>query len=87
MFVLHWFGITMDGSISLGMYEEFTVKWTSKDDSSAHNQSVQTPLTLMEDILVELEILHQHRIITRLLFSKLATQMFTQKKPMGNCDY
>ena len=42
----------------IGMNEDFKVKLTPKDDSSAYSQSLPTPINLKEDILVELALLH-----------------------------
>ena len=66
-----------------GMNEEFTVKLTPEDDSLAYSQSLPTPITLKEDILVELAILHKYGIITTLPFSKNASPSFAQKNPNG----
>ena len=63
------------------MNEEFKVKLTPEDDSPAYSQSPLTPITLKENILVELALLHRYRIITTLPFSKYASPIFAQKKP------
>ena len=52
------------------MNEEFTVKLTPKDDSPAYSQILPTPINLVEDILVELALLHKDGIITTIPFSK-----------------
>ena len=67
----------------IGMNEDFKVELTPKDDSPAYSQSVPTPIKLMEDILVELALLHRYGIITTLPFSKYASPIFAQKKPDG----
>ena len=41
---------------NIGMNEDFKVKLTPKDDSSAYSQSLPTPKHLKEDILVELAL-------------------------------
>ena len=67
----------------IGMNEDFKVKLTPKDDSTAYSQSLPTPINLKEDILVELALLHRYGIITTLPFSKYASPIFAQKKPNG----
>ena len=67
----------------IGMNEEFKVKWTPTDDSTAYSQSSPTPINLKEDILVELALLHRYGIITILPFSKYTSPIFAQKKPNG----
>ena len=67
-----------------GMNEEFKVKLTPKDDSPAYSQSLPTPISLKEDIYVELALLQRYRIIISLPFSKYASPIFAQKKPNGN---
>ena len=52
------------------MNEEFTVKFTPKDDSPAYSQILPAPINLIEDILVELALLHKDGIITTIPFSK-----------------
>ena len=63
----------------IGMNEDFKVKLTPKDDSPAYSQSLPTPITLKEDIVVELALLHRYGIITTLPFSKYASPIFAQK--------
>ena len=70
----------------IGMNEDFKVKLTPKDDSPAYSQSLPTPITLKEDILVELALLHLYEIITTLPFSKYASPIFAQKKPNVSYD-
>ena len=43
----------------IGMNEEFKVKLTPKENSSAYSQSLPTPINLKEDNLVELALLHR----------------------------
>ena len=66
----------------IGVNEDFKVKLTPKDESSAYSQSLPTPVNLKEDILVELALLHKHGVITT-LFSKSASPIFARKKPNG----
>ena len=67
----------------IGMNEEFKVKLTPKDDSPAYSQSLPAPISLKEDIFVELAMLHKYGMITTLPFSKYASPIFAQKKPDG----
>ena len=41
------------------------------------------PIHLKVDLIVELVLMHKHRIITVLLFSKYASPIFAQRKPNG----
>ena len=50
----------------IGMNEEFTVKLTPKDNSTAYSQSLPIPVNLKEDIFVELALLYKYGIITTL---------------------
>ena len=68
IFAMHRFDI--------GMNEDFKVTLTPKDDSPAYSQSLPTPITLKEDILVDLALLHRYGIITTLPFSKYASSIF-----------
>ena len=65
------------------MNEEFKVKLTPKDDSPAYSQNLPAPITLKEDILVELAMLHKYGIITTLPFSKNASPILDQKNLNG----
>ena len=67
----------------IGMNEEFKVKLTPKDDFPAYSQNLPAPITLKEDIFVELAMLHKYGIITTLPFSKNASPIFDQKKLNG----
>ena len=67
----------------IGVNEEFTVKLTPKDETTAYSQSLPTPVNLKEDILAELALLHKYGIKTTLPFSKYASPIFAQKKPNG----
>ena len=73
IFALHRFEIRMK--------EEFTVKLTPKNETPAYSQSLPTPVSLKEDILVVLALLHKYGIISALPFSKYASPTFAQKKP------
>ena len=56
--------------MDIGMITEFKVKLTPKDNKAAYNQSLPMPIHLMEDLIVELALMHQYGIITVLPFSK-----------------
>ena len=67
----------------IGLNEDFKVKLTPKDNSSAYSQNLPTPINLREDILVELGMLYRNGIITTFPFSKYAGPIFAQIKPYG----
>ena len=72
----------------IGVNEEFTVKLTPKDETTAYSQSLPTPVNLKEDILAELALLHKYGIKTTFPFSKYASPIFAQKKNLmvnGDC--
>ena len=58
------------------------MKLTSNVDRPAYSQSVPININL-EDITVELALLHKYGIITTLPFSKYASPIFAQRKPNG----
>ena len=70
----------------IGMNDDFKVKLTPKEDSPAYRQSLQTPINLKEDIIVELTLLHRYGIFSTLAFSKYASPIFAQKNLMANYD-
>ena len=55
----------------IGMNEDFKVKLTPKDDCPAYCQNLPTPITLKEDIFVEVALIHQFGIITTLQFPNM----------------
>ena len=59
------------------------MKLTPNDDRPAYSQSLPTPISLKDDITVELALLHKYGIITTLPFSKYASPIFAQRKPNG----
>ena len=65
------------------MNKEFKVKLTAKDNKVLRRQNLLMPIHLKEDLIVELALMHEHGIITVLLFSKYASRMFAQRKPNG----
>ena len=69
--------------MDIGMNTEFKVKLTPKDDKAVYSQSLPTPIHLIEDLIVELALMHKYGIITVLPFSKYASPIFAQRKPNG----
>ena len=65
------------------MNTEFKVKLTNKDDKAIYSQSLPRPIHLREDLIVELALMHEQRIITVLHFSKYASPISAQRKPNG----
>ena len=63
--------------------EEFKVKPTPKDAFPAFSQSLPQPISLKEDILVLLALIHRYGIISTLPFSKYAGPIFAHKQPNG----
>ena len=68
---------------AIGTNREFKVKLTPNDDRPAYSQSLPTPISLKDDITVELALLHKYGIKTTLPFSKYASPIFAQRKPNG----
>ena len=62
---------------------EFKVQLTPLDNRPAYSQSHPAPISLKDEILVELALLHQYGIITTPPFSKYASPILAQKKPDG----
>ena len=65
------------------MNTEFKMKLTPKDDKAVYSQSLPVPIHLKEDLIVELTLMHNYGIITVLPFSKYASPIFAQRKPIG----
>ena len=70
--------------MDIGLYKEFKVKLTPKDDKVVYRESLPMPIHLKEDLIVELALMHKYGIITVLPFSKYASPIFAQRKPKGN---
>ena len=70
--------------MDFGMNTEFKVKLAPKDDKAVYSQSLQTPIHLKIDLIVEVVLMHKYGIITVLPFSKYASPIFAQRKPNGN---
>ena len=62
---------------------EFKVQLTPLDNRPAYSQSLPAPINFKDYILVELALLHKYGIITTLPFSKYASPIFAQRKPIG----
>ena len=69
--------------MDIGMNTEFKVKLTPKDAKAVYSQSLQKPIHLKGDLIVELALMHKVGIITVLPFSKYASPIFAQRKPNG----
>ena len=65
-----------------GVNREFKVKLTPNDDRPAYSQTLPAPINL-NDITVELALLHKYGVITTLPFSQYARPIFAQRKPNG----
>ena len=70
--------------MDIGMYTEFKVKLTPKDDKAVYSRSLPMPIQLKEDLIVELALTHKYEIVTVLPFSKYASPIFAQRKPNWN---
>ena len=68
-------------SLDIGMNTEFKVQLTPKDGRAVYSQTLQMPIYLKEDLLVEKALMHNYGIITVLTFSKYASPIYAQKKP------
>ena len=69
--------------MEIGMNNEFKVRLTPIDDNAVCSQRLPMPIHLKEDLIVELTFLHKYGIITVLPFSKYASPIFVQRKPIG----
>ena len=67
----------------IGINSEFKLQLIPLNNRPAYTQSLPAPIKFMDDILVELALLHKYGIITTLPFSKYASPMFAQRKPNG----
>ena len=65
------------------MNSEFKVKLTTKDDKVVCSQSLPMPIHLKEDLIVELALMEKYGIVTVLPFSKYASPIIAQRKPIG----
>ena len=65
---------------NIGMKTQFKVSLTPKDDKHVHNQILLVPMNLKEDLTVALT--HLYGIITEQPFSKYASLIFAQRKPI-----
>ena len=71
----------------IGINTEFKIQLTPLDNRPAYSQSLPAPINLKDDILVELALLHKYGIITTLPFSKYASPIFAQRKPIGKLRF
>ena len=65
------------------MNTEFKVKLTPKDDEAVYGQNLPVPPHLKDDLTIESALIHKHRFITVLLFSKYASPIIVKRKPNG----
>ena len=70
--------------LDIGIYHDFKVKLTLIDESPVYSQNLPTPISLKEDISVEVASLHKYGIIPTLTFSKYASPIFAQRKQTAN---
>ena len=69
--------------MDIGMNTEFKERLTPKGDKAVYSQSLPMPIHLKEDLIVELALMHKYGIIRVLPFSRYASPMFAQRKPIG----
>ena len=69
--------------MNIGMNTEFKVKLTPKDNKVVDSHSLPMPIHLKEDLIVELGLMHENGIPTRLAFSKYSSPIFEERKPNG----
>ena len=69
--------------LDIGINHDFKIKLTPKTDEPVYSQSLPCPTDLKEDLTVELALMHYFGIITTLPFSKYASPIFAQRKPIG----
>ena len=62
---------------------EFKVKLTPKDDKVVYSQSLPMPIHLKENLVVESALMHKYGNVTVLPFSKYASPIFAERKPIG----
>ena len=69
--------------MDIGMNTVFKMRLTPKDDKAVYSQSLPMPIHLKEDLIVEVALMHKYGVITVLPFSKYASPIFAQRKPIG----
>ena len=69
--------------MDIGKNTEFNWKLTPKDDKSVNCQSEPMPIQLEKDIFLEKVLMQKYGIITKLLFSKYESPIFSQRIPNG----
>ena len=65
----------------LGINTEFKIKLTPKHDERVYAQSLPTPTNLKDDLLVELALMQEYGIFTKLPYSKYSSPISAQRKP------
>ena len=77
-----WYIITISSPVIASLFcinKEIKVKLSPNDNRPAYSQSLRTPINLLDDITVELALLHRYGIITTLPFSKFASPIFLRE--------
>ena len=69
--------------LDIGINTEFKIKLTPKHDEPVYAQSLPTPKNLKDDLLVELALMQEYGIITKLPYSNYSSPIFAQRKPNG----
>ena len=63
------------------MNTEFKVQLTPKKDKAVCSENLPKPIPLEDDLIVKLDLVHKHDIITVLPFSRYARLVFAQSRP------
>ena len=66
--------------MDIGMKIEFKVKLTPKDDKGVYSQNLPNPIYLVQNLILQLVLIHKYGILTVLPFSKHANPIFVQRK-------
>ena len=82
-FLVEYYDIFARHRMDIGMNTQIKVKVTPKDDRAVYSQNLLMPIHLMKDSRVELALMHKNGIFTVLLFSRYASPIFAQRKPIG----
>ena len=71
--------------LDIGINNSFKINLTPKDERPVYTQSLPVPISLKEDLTIELTLLHRYGIKTTLPFPKhcRASPIFAQRKPKG----
>ena len=69
--------------LDVGINTQFKVSLTPQDDKQVYTQSLPVPISLKEDLTVELALMHRYGIITTLPFCNYPSPIFAQRKSNG----